>query len=81
MVRNKSLDEFEEVKVKVPKRLMRLIEHEHYFGRTREKLFTDCIRRGISCEVNDLPYDEAERLERKFKAKSELIVYPDKASL
>jgi hypothetical protein len=72
---------FEETAIKVPTRLLRLVEDQHYFGRTKDKFWTDCIRRGVCSEMGDLEFDEMKRLERKFKVKRELIVYSDKVTL
>jgi len=63
-----------EVTVKVPEKLMQLIQDQNYFGRTPEKFFTDSVRRSVSCELNDMPFDEAKRCERKYGIKAALVV-------
>jgi len=75
--------QYETVKVQVRKQLMKLIEEADYFGRTPEKFFTDCIIAGTDVSVNDLDFDEMQRLTKKYKTEKLhlLEVFPDKASL
>ena len=78
--RAKEKEQYETVTVQVRKPLMRLIEEADYFGRTREKFLADCITAGTDASVNDLDFDEAQRLQKKYRTENLhlLEVYPDK---
>jgi len=68
-------EETVEVTVKVPKRLMELIEEAKYFGWSKQDFFTVCVKCGVSSELGDLTYEE----EKPFRSKydDELwTVYP-----
>lgn len=58
--------EYVEVTVKVPKRLIALLEDQNYFGWAKEEYFTACMMRGTDCELNELDITEAQRLEKKY---------------
>jgi hypothetical protein len=81
--REKTKEQYETVKVQVHKQLLKLIEEAKYFGRTPEKFFADCITAGTDVSVNDLDFDEKQRLEKKYRTEKLhlLEVFPDKASL
>jgi hypothetical protein len=81
--RQKKKEQYATVKVQVHKQLLKLIEEANYFGRTREKFFADCITAGTDVSVNDLPFDEMQRLIKKYRTEKLhlLEVYPDKESL
>ncbi len=76
-------EQYETVKVQVRKQLLKLIEEANYFGRTREKFLADCIIAGTDVSVNDLDFDEKQRLTKKYRTEKLhlLEVFPDKASL
>lgn len=59
-------EEYVEVTVKVPKRLMRLLEDQDFFGWTKEEYFTACALRGTDCELNELDTTESLRLQKKY---------------
>jgi len=67
-------EEFVEVKVKVPKVLMRLLEDQNYFGRGKQKFFTDAVRCLVSCEFSELDVHEVSRLEDKYGIEADLVV-------
>jgi len=81
--REKTKEQYETVKVQVHKQLLKLIEEADYFGRTPEKFFADCVTAGTDVSVNDLNFDEMERLTKKYRTEKLhlLEVFPDKASL
>jgi len=62
----KEKEEYVEVTVKVPKRLMELLEDQNYFGWSQEEYFTACMLRGTDCELNELDVTESERLQKKY---------------
>lgn len=78
---DESMTKYEQVTVKVPKVLMQLIRDQNYFGRTPEKFFTDCVKRGVDCELSMLDYDEVECLERKYGIEHGFVVDLSKATL
>jgi hypothetical protein len=55
-----------EVTVKIPKRLMDVLEQEDYFGWSKQDFFVVAVQRGIGCELSDMPFDEMKRLEAKY---------------
>jgi len=59
-------EDVEEINVKVPANLMRLLEAEHFFGCTRDQFLTKSIKRSIDVELNSLPIEHMRRLERKY---------------
>lgn len=67
-----SKEENVEVTVKVPKRLMQMLEGENYFGWTRDKFFTSAVKHGVSFEISRLDVNEASRLEDKYGIKQDL---------
>jgi hypothetical protein len=81
--RQKKKEQYATVKVQVHKQLLKLIEEANYFGRTPEKFFADCVTAGTDVSVNDLDFDEMERLTKKYRTEKLhlLEVFPDKASL
>jgi hypothetical protein len=66
--------EYEKVTVKVPKKLMQLIQDQNYFGRTPEQFFTDSVRYGVAVELNAMPCNKANRLERKYGIEAASVV-------
>ena len=58
--------EYVEVVVKVPKRLMELLEKKQFFGWGRERFFTVAVKTCVSAEVNELDFEEVEKLERQY---------------
>ena len=81
--REKEKEQYETVKVQVRKQLLKLIEEAKYFGRTREKFLADCIIAGTDVSMNDLDFDEMQRLQKKYKTEKLhlLEVAPDKPTL
>ncbi len=59
-------EETVEVKVKVPKHLMDLLEKRNYFGWGKERFFMAAVRTGISAEVCELDIDEIKQLEAEY---------------
>ena len=55
-----------EVTIKVPKRLMRLLEAENYFGWKKEDFLVAAIIRSIDIEIHDLDYRKEEKLLEKY---------------
>lgn len=58
--------EYVEVTVKVPKRLMEMLEAENYFGWKKEDFFSTAVKTRISCEINELDIDELNRIHEKY---------------
>ena len=59
--------ETENVTVKVPANLMRLLEEKNYFGKTKDEAFTNYATQGIDGELNKLnDQKEIRRLEDKY---------------
>ena len=61
-----SKEETVEVTVKVPKRLMDMIEKEAYFGWAKEDFFVVAARSLVSGELAEMPLDKARELEAKY---------------
>lgn len=59
-------EETVEVATKVPKRLMRILEEENYFGWKKEDFFIAAIKDCISCEVSEWNFDDSEKFYRKY---------------
>ena len=55
-----------EVTVKIPKRLLDVLEQEEYFGWRINDFFVASIIRSISCEVNSMDIDDVRALEAKY---------------
>jgi len=59
--------ETENVTVKVPANLLRLLEEKNYFGKTKDESFTNYVMQGIDGELNELSdTKEIRRLEDKY---------------
>lgn len=58
--------EYVDVVVKVPKRLMELLEKKQFFGWGRERFFTAAVKTCISAEVNELDFEETLKLQREY---------------
>ena len=59
--------EYENVTVKVPSNLLRLLEEKNYFGKTRDEWFIECVGQGVDAELNKLnDIKEIRRLEKKY---------------
>jgi hypothetical protein len=60
------LAEYVEVVVKVPKRLMQLLEDKDYFGWRKEDFFKMCVQAGTSSEISELDFSEVDRIGREY---------------
>lgn len=61
----------ENVTVKVPENLMRLLEEKNYFGKTKEAWFANAVNEGVDKGLNELgrklgDWKEVRRLEKKY---------------
>jgi len=63
---SKDKEEYVEVTVKVPKRLMELLEDQEYFGWNKDDFFTVATHRSIDCELSEMDVTESECIEKKF---------------
>lgn len=63
-----------EVKVKVPRVLMRLLEGQNYFGKSKETLFSNAIEQAVHIELNELDFEEQDKLLEKYGIEARLIV-------
>jgi hypothetical protein len=77
----KKQDKYAEIVVKIPEWLAKMIEHENYFGKSKDEFFAKCVDRGVDCELNSLDLEEMRRLERKYKIESHLVVDLSKSTL
>ena len=59
-------EEYVEVTVKVPKRLIAFLEDQDYFGWKKEDFFTSAVHCKTDCEVNELDVDIVAELQRKY---------------
>lgn len=73
--------ELVEVTVKIPKRLLDVLEQEDYFGWNKQDFFVAAIKRCISCEVEDISYAESGRLEKKYGFDPGLVEFSTKKTL
>ena len=64
-----SKQETVEVTVKVPKRLMELIEEANYFGWNKETFFQVCMKYGVSSCLSDIDFNEEKLLTSKYNDK------------
>jgi hypothetical protein len=70
-------EEYVEVKVKVPKRFLRLIEGENYFGWTKEQFWTNCVKAFLSALFSEA--EEPEKLNQKYGfniSRATVVEYP-----
>lgn len=58
--------ECENVIVKVPTNLLRLLEEKNYFGKTKAQFMTYCVNLGVDAYLNELDIAECRRLEDKY---------------
>jgi hypothetical protein len=66
--------EYENVTVKVPTNLLRLLEEKKYFGKPKDKWLVNCVRQGIDVELNKLSdAKEIRRLEKEYGIQPNLI--------
>lgn len=72
-----SKEETVEVIVKVPKRLMELIEKANYFDWNKESFFQICVKCGVSSCLSVMDFNEEKLLTSKYNDKL-WTVYPDK---
>ena len=61
-----SKEEYVQLTIKVPKRLIQVLEDENYFGWNKEDFFVAAIKDGISCELSELDIDEVRRIHKKY---------------
>ncbi len=61
-----SKEETVEVTIRVPKRLIEMLEQEKYFGWSKENFWAAAARTRISCEINDMGIKECEAVESKY---------------
>jgi len=59
------MSELVEVTVKIPKRLLDVLEQEDYFGWSKQDFFIVAVQRGIGCEISEMHIDEVQRLHAK----------------
>lgn len=59
-------EQYVEVTIRVPKKLMELLEAEDYLGWKREDFFEAAIRGHIGITVDNFPWEEAEAFFRKY---------------
>ena len=74
-------EEYVEVKVKVPKRFMRLLEEQDFFDKPREAFLTDAIRQAVHVKLNELDFDEQDKLLTKYGLKGRLVVDMGRGSI
>lgn len=64
--------EYENVTVKVPANLLRLLEEKNYFGKAKDQWFLQAVNDGIGSELDKLAridgksFKEVRRLEEKY---------------
>ena len=61
-----SKEETVEVTIRIPKRLMDLLEAENYFTWRKEDFWIAAIKDCISCELSEMSIDEYTRLKNKY---------------
>ncbi len=64
-----------EITVKVPKRLIALLEAEDYFGWSKEEFFVVSVTRSISCEANELDADAMQRFYNKHGDQVDVVSF------
>ena len=55
-----------EVTIKIPKKLMNVLEQENHFGWVKNDFYVASVIRSVSCEVNAMHYDKMKSLEAKY---------------
>jgi hypothetical protein len=66
--------ETENVSVKVPANLLRLLQEKNYFGKPKDEWYINCVRQGIDVELNKLSdAKDVRRLEKKYDIQPSLI--------
>ena len=64
-----SKEETVEVTIRVPKKLMDILEAEDYFSWRKEDFWIAAIKDCISCELSEMSNDEYSRLKSKYGEK------------
>jgi len=70
-----SKEETVEVTIKVSKKLINVLEAENYFGWTKEDFFLVSMKRSISCEVNDLDFEETQKFHEKHGKNIDVVSF------
>ena len=70
-----------EVTVKIPKRLMDVLEQEDYFGWSKQDFFVVAVQRGIGCEMSAMQFDDVKKLETKYGFDLGNVEYTEKRML
>ena len=70
-----SEEETVEVTIKVPKRLMQIIENENYFGWKKEDFWVASTKRSISCEVNAMDFEEITKFYEKYGKNIDVVSF------
>lgn len=55
-----------EVTFRLPKRLLKILEEQNYFEWNKQHFFIAAVISFMSCNVNDMNYDKAEEVFRKY---------------
>lgn len=56
----------ENVTLKIPTNLLRLLKDKNYFGHDKDEFWLISLKRSIDAELNELPHDEMRRIEHKY---------------
>jgi hypothetical protein len=75
------MKELVEVTVKIPKRLMDVLEQEDYFGWSKQDFFVVAVQRSISCEISEMHFDNVKQLEKKYGSDLGEFEYTEKKIL
>ena len=62
----KEIQETVELTIRVPKRLMDVLEQEDYFGWNKEEFFVVAVQTAISFEMSAMDFDDVKQLEKKY---------------
>lgn len=71
-----SKKELVEVTIKVPKRIMRLLEAENYFGYTKDEFFVAAVKGHIGVAADNISYETTLRVNKKYGSEISTYTFP-----
>ena len=65
------------IKLKVPKRLMQLIEERKYFGWKKKDFFLNAIRSIVGAEISEMPGHDSGEIYAKYGEDVDVVEVPN----
>ena len=70
-----------ELTIRIPKRLMDVLEQEEYFGWSKQDFFVAATQGHISCEMNSMHFEKMFALKKKYDFDPGLVQFDEKKKL